>query len=105
MSGPKLGRPGPQELARDERRIENADNVDRIEVERAFSLSKRCYGLGLIRTKTEITTYSTISLSILTTNLFRILARTGRFIFAFFKYLFQLENFQLEGTTYLKYAC
>ena len=105
MSGPKLGRPGPQELTRDERRIENADNVDRIEVERAFSLSKRCYGLGLIRTKTEITTYSTISLSILTTNLFRILARTGRFIFAFFKYLFQLENFQLEGTTYLKYAC
>lgn len=105
ISGPKLGRPGPQELTRDERRIENADNVDRIEVERAFSLSKRCYGLGLIRTKTEITTYSTISLSILTTNLFRILARTGRFIFAFFKYLFQLENFQLEGTTYLKYAC
>ena len=54
LSGPKLGRPG--ETAKADKKIEYQDNTDKIEVERAFSLSKRCYGLGLIRTKLEETT-------------------------------------------------
>lgn len=93
ISGPKLGRPSSTPLTAEERKAEYNDNTDRIEVERGFSLSKRCYGLGLIHTKTEETTFNAISLSILTTNLFRILARTARFIFAFFKELFLYENF------------
>ena len=49
---------------------------------------KRCFSLGLIRTKTEVSTFSAIGLSILTTNLFRILARAGHYIFVFLKILF-----------------
>ena len=88
MSGPKLGRPYSRTLTREQREVEYRDNTDRIEVERSFSLSKRCFSLGLIRTKTEITTFGAIGLSILTTNLFRILARAGHYIFVFLKILF-----------------
>ena len=73
MSGPKLGRPSKNN--EQDKAIEYQDNVDRIEVERTFSLSKRCYGMGLIKTKLEETTTTTIALSILATNLFRIHAR------------------------------
>lgn len=31
-----------------DRKTEYADNADRVEVERSFSLAKRCYGLGRI---------------------------------------------------------
>lgn len=73
LSGPKLGR--PSETAKADKKIEYQDNTDRIEVERTFSLSKRCYGLGLIRTKLEETTLTTIALSVFVTNLFKIQAR------------------------------
>lgn len=73
LSGPKLGR--PSETAKADKKIEYQDNTDRIEVERTFSLSKRCYGLGLIRTKLEETTLSSIALSVFVTNLFKIQAR------------------------------
>lgn len=73
LSGPKLGRPSKNN--EQDKAIEYQDNVDRIEVERTFSLSKRCYGMGLIKTKLEETTTTTIALSILATNLFRIHAR------------------------------
>lgn len=73
LSGPKLGRPG--ETAKADKKIEYQDNTDRIEVERTFSLSKRCYGLGLIRTKLEETTLTSIALSVFVTNLFKIQAR------------------------------
>lgn len=73
LSGPKLGRPG--ETAKADRKIEYQDNTDRIEVERTFSLSKRCYGLGLIRTKLEETTLTSIALSVFVTNLFKIQTR------------------------------
>ena len=73
LSGPKLGR--PSETAKADKKIEYQDNTDRIEVERTFSLSKRCYGLGLIRTKLEETTLTSIALSIFVTNLFKIQAR------------------------------
>ena len=38
-------------------------------VERGFSLAKRCFGMGLITTKLDITTRSSIALSILAMNL------------------------------------
>ncbi|HCR41544.1 MAG TPA: IS5/IS1182 family transposase, partial [Lachnospiraceae bacterium] len=50
-------------------------NTDRIEIKRTFSLSKRCYGMGLIRTKLEETTLTSIALSVFVTNLFKIQAR------------------------------
>lgn len=73
LSGPKLGR--PTETSNVDKKVEYQDNTDRIEVERSFSLSKRCYGLGLIKTKLEETTLTSIALSVFVTNLFKIQAR------------------------------
>ena len=72
VSGPALGRPKP--MSPEEKRQAYIDNTDRIEVERGFSLGKRCYGLGLIRTKLDTTTRSSIALSILTMNIDRLVA-------------------------------
>ena len=69
MSGPKLGRPSKNKKSAKE---EYQDNVDRIEVERFFSTGKRCNGAGLIMTKLEETTLSSIAMSILVTNLFAV---------------------------------
>lgn len=70
LSGPALGR--PKKDPKEDKKIQYQDAVDRLEVERGFSLVKRCYGLGLIRTKLETTTRSSISLSILAMNVGRI---------------------------------
>lgn len=83
LSGPKLGR--PTATAKADKKIEYKDNTDRIEVERAFSLSKRCYGLGLIKTKLEDTTLTSIALSIFVTNLFKIQARILSALFLLFE--------------------
>ena len=91
LSGPKLGRKS-RETAAIDRKIEYQDNTDRIEVERSFSLSKRCYGLGLIRTKREDTSYGSVGLSVFVYNLFRILNRSGCLFFAFFRVLFGTEK-------------
>lgn len=69
MSGPKLGRPPKDKKGG---REEYQDNIDRIEVERFFSTGKRCNGAGLIMTKLEETTLSSIALSVLVTNLFAV---------------------------------
>lgn len=74
LSGPKLGRPSKDDGY--SKQIEYQDNVDRIEVERMFSLSKRCYNLGLIKTKLEETTMTSIALSIFVSNLFMIQLRS-----------------------------
>lgn len=66
LSGPTLGRPKKDSSV--DKRIEYIDSVDRIEVERAFSLAKRSFGLGLITTKLESTTRSSIVLSIIAMN-------------------------------------
>ncbi len=52
----------------EEREQAYVDNTDRIEVERGFSLAKRCYGLGLIKIRLDTTTHSFIALSILAMN-------------------------------------
>ena len=75
LSGPKLGRPSLEKQSVKEKKQEYQDNKDRIEVERAFSLSKRCYGMGLIKTKLYDTTLTSIALSVFVTNLFKIQSR------------------------------
>lgn len=84
MSGPKLGRPARDpEQNHKEKEIEYQDNKDRIGIERFFSLGKRCSGMGLIMTKLPETTMTSISLSVLVTNLFRHGAVPAFFIFYF----------------------
>ena len=75
LSGPKLGRPSHAKQSVKEKKQEYQDNTDRIEVERSFSLSKRCYGMDLIRTKLHDTTLTSIALSVFVTNLFKIQSR------------------------------
>jgi len=72
LSGPALGR--PKKDPTEDRKIIYTDAVDRIEIERDFSLAKRCYGLGLIRTKLDATTRSSICLSIIAMNVDRLTA-------------------------------
>lgn len=70
ISGPALGRPKKDDKA--DKKQEYIDNTDRIEVERAFSLAKRKYGLGLLTTKLDTTTRSAIALSIIAMNVNRL---------------------------------
>ena len=84
LSGPPLGR--PKKNPNVDKKITYTDAVDRIEVERSFSLAKRSFGLGLIRTKLETTTRSSIALSIIAMNLDRIAA----FFYAVFRYRFSM---------------
>lgn len=89
LSGPKLGRPYDDPKA--DKKTEYRDNTDRIEVERSFSLSKRCYGLGLIRTKLYETTLSAVALSVFVTNLFRMQARI-LFLLCWFYQVFKVQS-------------
>lgn len=73
LSGPKLGRPSA--AVKVDKNQEYQDNTDRIEVERSFSLSKRCYGMSCVTTKLEETQLTSIALSVFVTNLFRIQRR------------------------------
>ena len=89
LSGPSLGRTKKNALI--DKKSEYVDNADRIVVERSFSLAKRCYGLGRIMTKLDVTTRSSIALSILVMNVSRIASRFLRhFLMAVFsRYLRQ----------------
>lgn len=69
LSGPKLGRPSAESGVN--KKQEYQDNKDRIEVERYFSRSKRCYGMGCIVTKLEETQQTSIALSVFVSNLLR----------------------------------
>lgn len=91
LSGPALGR--PKKALAESKKQEYIDSVDRIEVERSFSLAKRCFGLGLIRTKLEITSRSSISMSIIAMNVDRLAARSlFEFFTSIFRQLFPLKN-------------
>lgn len=70
LSGRALGR--PKKAPNADKKTEYQDNVDRIEVERKFSLAKRKFGLGLMRTKLEDTTKSSILLAIIAMNVDRL---------------------------------
>ena len=84
ISGPKLGRPGKPEQAKAEKKQEYQDNTDRIEIKREFSVEKRSYGLGLIVTRLETTQLTSIALSVLTANLFKM---QRRILCAFLQFL------------------
>ena len=79
ISGPALGRP-KKNISAEEKKQTYTDAVDRIGVERGFSLAKRCFGLGLITTKLDETTRGSIVLSVIAMNLDRLLS----FLLAFF---------------------
>ena len=79
MSGSKLGRPTKDKK---NTREEYQDDTDRIEAERFFGIEKRCNGAGLIMTKLEETTLSSIVMSVLVTNLFAV-DLTGIFLLYF----------------------
>lgn len=72
LSGPALGRPKRDNSV--DHKTEYNDAVERIEVERGFSLAKRKFGLGCIWTKLDETSRSSIALSIIAMNLHRITA-------------------------------
>ena len=74
LSGPKLGRPS-KETTKTDKQIEYQDNTDRIEVERRFSLTKRCYGMGKIVTRLEDTQLTSIALSVFDANIVRMQQR------------------------------
>jgi hypothetical protein len=67
LAGLALGRPGKDTVI--DKRTEYIDSVDIIEARRKFGLSKHSHGLGLIMTKREDTTRSSIVLSIISMNL------------------------------------
>lgn len=90
LSGPKLGR--PSQNAKADKKQEYEDNTDRIEVERAFSLDKCCYGMGLITTKLEETQLTSIALSVFVSNLFKM---QRQILFALL-YMFQKRNIYEE---------
>ena len=79
LSGKALGR--PKKIPAVDKKTEYQDNVDRIEVERIFSLAKRKFGLGLIRTKLENTTKSSILLPIIAMNVDRLTSLLIRWLF------------------------
>ncbi|MGM0110040.1 IS5 family transposase [Enterococcus sp. DIV0187] len=80
LSGPALGR--PKKNASRDKTIEHQDNADRVEVERGFSLMKRCFSAGLIRTKRRDTTLTSIALSVIAMNLSKLTADFLRQIFS-----------------------
>lgn len=86
LSGPKLGRPSPEDKVN--KKTEYQDNVDRIEIERAFSLSKRCFGMDKIRTKLQDTQLCSLALSVFTTNLFKL---HKKFLYALLSFVKRLR--------------
>lgn len=71
ISGPRLGRPpSDTKVLKRDRKITAGDKIDRIEIERYFSIAKRRNGMGLITKKREDTSLSTIAMSVLVTNIF-----------------------------------
>ena len=73
-----------------EKKIEYQDNTDRIEVERRFSLTKRCYGMGRIMTRLEDTQLASIALSVFVANIVRMQQRILSTLF----YLLDILKFQ-----------
>ena len=64
-------------------KAEYQDNTDRIEVERFFSRDKHSFGAGLIMTKLDNTTLTSIALSVLAANMFK--ADMGNFFVLYFQ--------------------
>ncbi len=70
LSSPSLGR--PRKNSGTDKKTEYMDNADRVVAERAFALAKSKHGLGLITSKLDQTTRSSIVLSVVSMNVDRI---------------------------------
>ena len=70
MSGPALGR--PKKTIEYDAKQAHADECERVEVERRFSLAKRKCGIGLVRAKLQETAAHVLAMSVLVLNLRRI---------------------------------
>lgn len=91
LSGLSFGRTQKNVVA--DKKTEYGDNADRIEVKRFFSLAKRCYELGRIKTKIDSTTRSSIAMSILTMNVALLVALSlHQFLIMLFSRFKQHEN-------------
>ena len=104
LSGPALGRPSKDAIVNKKQAYK--DNCDRVEVERAFSLAKGKYGLGLIRARLKETTQSAIALSILALNLERIWCAFWQLLYRLFLSTLNLsflKNFSLFSRHYLPF--
>lgn len=88
--GPKLEQPNPV-TAKADKKLEYQDNTDRIEVEREFSVDKRCCGMGRIVTQLEETQFTSIALSVFVANLFKIQRRILRALF-YLHEIFKVET-------------
>jgi hypothetical protein len=91
LSGKRLGRPKKNTDTKAEKELTYQDNTDRIEVERKFSLAKHKFGLGLLVTKLEETTKSSIVLSVIAMNIDRLWAMLLR-IFKFLAFIRSLYS-------------
>lgn len=68
ISGPRLGRP-PKNIDPKEKRIAREDSSERNIIEGTYGVTKRKYGLNLLKTKLEDTTKTSIILQFLVVNL------------------------------------
>ena len=93
LSGPALGR--PRKNAKTDKKTEYADNADRVAIERAFALAKQKYGLGLITSRLDLTTRSSIALSVIAMNVDQIYRSLLRIIFDIVLSRFKQHNFML----------
>lgn len=93
LSGPALGR--PRKNAKTDKKTEYTDNADRIAIERAFALAKQKYGLGLITSKLDQTTRSSIALSVVAMNVDQIYRSLLRLFFDIVLSRFKQHYFML----------
>lgn len=96
FSGKPLGRP-PLTTVEEElffRKRRYREFCERNQVEGKFGESKRCYGLGLVMTKTEKTSDSWIAMSILTLNIAKVMRQYFYAILDRGKIWFGMINFQ-----------
>ncbi|GKV68544.1 hypothetical protein NCCP2716_10420 [Sporosarcina sp. NCCP-2716] len=77
LSGPRLGRPAkdPHVLA-EQKKVEKQDHGERNAIEGKFGEGKRTYELGLIQTRLQATSETTIALQLVIMNLEKILRDT-----------------------------
>jgi hypothetical protein len=89
LLGKPLGRPKKDAPA--DKKMIRKDEIDRIEVERKFSLAKGSFGLGLIRARLKTTSQTAIALSILALNI----AQAGRVLRVLFWHWIAVGNLTL----------
>lgn len=92
LSGSALGRPKKDAVV--DKNLEYAAICERVEVERKFSLAKRKFGMGLIRTYLQEISKTVIALSNLALNLNKVFLRI------FFDYV--LVYFQVVFSTHYR---